>query len=276
MSSQPESDAEPSAPRTFSPPPAVAAEPGGPPNCPGEEDTNCRDCTQELTRCENSRQTVRDNPITAISIDISPPFTLAKLRDQPEEDYTKTLEDTLAHSPSRVFRDHDGDVLAEGRLTDFRNGRVWVTNASGEVVKTPFSDLSEDDKCFVSAWWSIPTECALGDEAYQKRSWVASTMTWKAPAACHKPLYFEEVQLERYGHTAGPFFQPLLSGAHFALNIAALPYKMGIHPPQEGRYPLGYYRPGNCAPWLVPPIPLSIRGGLLAAGVYTGGVYIIP
>jgi hypothetical protein len=89
-------------------------------------------------------------------------------------------------------------------------------------------------------------------------------------------LYFEEVQLERYGHTAGPLLQPVLSGAHFFLNIASLPYQMGIHPPHECQHPLGYYRPGNCAPWLVPPIPLSVRGGLLAAGLYAGGVYMIP
>ena len=74
-------------------------------------------------------------------------------------------------------------------------------------------------------------------------------MTWKASNLCHKPLYFEEVNLERYGHTAGPVLQPLVSSAHFFGNIIVLPYKMGVHGPTECQYSLGYYRPGNCAPW---------------------------
>jgi len=101
-------------------------------------------------------------------------------------------------------------------------------------------------------------------------------MTWKASGLCHKPLYFEEVQLERYGHTAGPVLQPVLSGAHFFMNIATLPYQMGMSPPNECEYALGYYRPGSCAPWLLPPVPLSVRGGLMQAGAIVGGVYLIP
>jgi hypothetical protein len=105
---------------------------------------------------------------------------------------------------------------------------------------------------------------------------VASTFTYQASGLCHKPLYFEEVQLERYGHTAGPIKQPLLSGAHFFLNIAVLPYKMGINPPCECQYALGYYRPGSCAPWHIPPVPISVRGALAEAGAWVGGIYIIP
>ena len=101
-------------------------------------------------------------------------------------------------------------------------------------------------------------------------------MTWKASGLCHKPLYFEEVNLERYGQTAGPFAQPVLSTAHFFVNIAVLPYKMGIHPPTECQYALGYYRPGNCAPWIIPPVPISLRGALFQAGAVGAGIALIP
>ena len=101
-------------------------------------------------------------------------------------------------------------------------------------------------------------------------------MTWKASNLCHKPLYFEEVNLERYGHTAGPILQPIVSSAHFFANIAVLPYKKGIHPPNECQYALGYYRPGNCAPWIVPPVPLSLRGAARQAAVMTAGFWLIP
>jgi hypothetical protein len=226
--------------------------------------------------CTKARNHLSDRSIRDISIDITPLFTRAQLDESSAVNYEEELEAELAKSPVHTFHDRQGQVLAEGRLVDFRQGRIWVADEAGETVKVEFSELSDDDLCFVSSWWSIPTECALGDELYRGRNWLAQTVHWKASGVCHKPLYFEEVQLERYGHTAGPIAQPVLSGAHFFLNVAALPYKLGIHPPNECRYPLGYYRPGSCAPWLVPPIPLSIRGGLLAAGVYTGGVFVIP
>lgn len=105
---------------------------------------------------------------------------------------------------------------------------------------------------------------------------MPSTYAWHASALCHKPLYFEEVQLERYGHTAGPIRQPFISGAHFFLNIAALPYNMAINPPHECQYALGYYRPGSCAPWMIQPVPLSLRGALAETAVIVGGIYVIP
>jgi hypothetical protein len=102
------------------------------------------------------------------------------------------------------------------------------------------------------------------------------TYTWKASGLCHKPLYFEEVALERYGHSAGPYLQPVASAAHFFLIVPALPYFMGVYPPNECIYTLGYYRPGSCAPYILDPFPLSVRGGLAEAAVWTGMVFLIP
>ena len=123
---------------------------------------------------------------------------------------------------------------------------------------------------------ALDPDCPTGDDQLATRHWTPMKFTWKASGICHNPLYFEDVQLERYGHTAGPVFQPVLSTAHFFANIAILPYKMGIHPPNECMYPLGYYRPGNCAPWLIYPFPLSLRGAIYEAAAITGGVILIP
>jgi hypothetical protein len=100
--------------------------------------------------------------------------------------------------------------------------------------------------------------------------------TWKASALCHKPLYFEQVQMERYGHAWGPFMDPVISGAHFFATLPILPYKMGIEPPQECIYALGYYRPGSCAPYMIEPFPLSPKGALIEAGAVTGAILIVP
>jgi hypothetical protein len=233
---------------------------------------NKRDCCAEGVKCQHARARVREDTIDKISLDISPSFKPDALNDL-EAEQDRAMQ--LAQSSIRSWRNRAGEVVARGQVTDLRFGRVYIEH-DGELSKIPARQLSDDDWCFLAAWWGVPTECSLGDDVYEPRMWLASTMTWKASAICHKPLYFEEVQLERYGHTAGPVLQPALSGAHFFLNIAALPYKMGINPPNECRYALGYYRPGDCAPWLLPPLPLSIRGGLMEAGAIVGGVFVIP
>jgi hypothetical protein len=78
--------------------------------------------------------------------------------------------------------------------------------------------------------------------------WPVTDFNWAATGMYHKPLYFEEVNLERYGYTMSPVLQPLISGAHFFATIPVLPYKMTTHPPHECYYTLGHYRPGSCAP----------------------------
>lgn len=121
-----------------------------------------------------------------------------------------------------------------------------------------------------------PRECGLFEDAFSPRHWQCLTFYWKASAVCHKPLYFEEETLERYGHSTGPFLEPFVSGAHFFACVVTLPYHMGIDHPCECIYPLGYYRPGDCAPQMVYPLPLSARGALYQGAAVTGLVFLIP
>jgi hypothetical protein len=111
--------------------------------------------------------------------------------------------------------------------------------------------------------------------AFVPRHWPGMVYTWKASGLCHKPLYFEDVPLERYGHTWG-YLQPVMSGVHFFGTLPVLPYKMGVEMPWECIYALGYYEPGSCAPYMIYPVPLNLRGALLEAGAWTGGIYLIP
>jgi hypothetical protein len=110
----------------------------------------------------------------------------------------------------------------------------------------------------------------------QTTGWAPVTFTWKASGLCHKPAYFEDVHLERYGHSWGPYLQPVISGGHFFLTVPILPYKMGLYPPNECIYTLGYYRPGSCAPYMLDPLPLSLRAALFEAGAWTGMAFLIP
>jgi hypothetical protein len=122
-----------------------------------------------------------------------------------------------------------------------------------------------------------PFECVIDDgQQFKDRCWEPTTYLWKASALCHKPLYFEEEQLERYGHSFSPSFQPFVSGAHFFCTLPVLPYCMGVEPPCECIYALGHYRPGSCAPYMCNPVPLSLRGALIQAGAVTGAAAILP
>jgi hypothetical protein len=115
-----------------------------------------------------------------------------------------------------------------------------------------------------------PPDCERISSTFESRAWSPVTFTWTAPATCNKPLYFDEVQLENYGHTWGPYVQPIVSGIHFFATVPLLPYYMGVTPPNECVYSLGYYRPGNCAPYLLDPFPLSVRGALFEGSLWTG------
>ncbi len=122
----------------------------------------------------------------------------------------------------------------------------------------------------------MPPECGLGDLQFRPRCWGPKTYTWTASGLCHKPLYFEDVQLERYGHSYGPLLQPLISPAEFFLTFPVLPYKMGLTPPNECMYALGYYRPGDCAPYMFDAIPISVRASLFEAAAWTGAIAAVP
>ena len=124
-----------------------------------------------------------------------------------------------------------------------------------------------------------PQQCELevNDRALPNfRGGEPMHVAWAASGLCHKPLYFEERGLERYGHSTGPITQPILSAAHFFGSIPILPYKIGLRTPNECVYTLGHYRPGDCAPYYVPAIPFTWRAGLFQAGATVGAAYLLP
>jgi hypothetical protein len=205
--------------------------------------------------CDEYRE-ILDNPITEIALDISPP--------------KHTID---AEVLSRSWLDQQGNTLAIGTLVDLRRGYVIIDTAQGRI-KIPYFRLSEADWAAISENWRIPLECGVGARTFAGRCWNPQTVTWTASSLCHKPLYFENEQLERYGHSAGPFLQPIHSTAHFFSSIFWFPYHTSINPPNECQYALGYYRPGNCAPWLRNPIPISLSGAKRQAEVVTGTAFL--
>lgn len=98
---------------------------------------------------------------------------------------------------------------------------------------------------------------------------------WQASAFCHGPLYFEEVNLERYGYNCG-LLQPAASAAHFFCTLPMLPYKMTVNPPGTCIYTLGHARPGSYTPFQIQRPPLRWDAAVVQGAVVTGLVFLIP
>src|SRR5439155_6166647 len=196
--------------------------------CP-ERTYNDRNCCDLETNCHEFRNRLLYDSIRNIPLDITPRYNPDLT---PEEDEADPNRQALRLLGVRQWRDRRGNVIATGKMTTLQNGSVILADESGrETGRISMSELGEDELCFVTAWWRLPAECPLGGLRTNQRNWLVSTFHYNASGLCHKPLYFEEVQLERYGHTAGPFRQPIFSGAHFIISLAALPYQMAINPP---------------------------------------------
>lgn len=109
-----------------------------------------------------------------------------------------------------------------------------------------------------------------------KAAWQGDIYSWSAPAFYHNPLYFEQVNLERYGQGTYPCLQPAASGAMFFATIPILPYKIGAKHWNERVHTLGHYRPGNRNPYQIHYSPFSWRGVIYQGAATSGLVFALP
>lgn len=106
--------------------------------------------------------------------------------------------------------------------------------------------------------------------------WGGTEYYWSATCMRHRPLYFEEINAERYGYTVSYCLQPVISAARFFATIPALPYKMVVDCPRSCSYTLGHYRPGSCAPRRWHRLPWKLTAGVIETGFIAGMILIIP
>ena len=223
--------------------------------------------------CEEFRDRIASQTIDQISLDISPPFRPDEFDQRRHEEL---FTDFLEKQPIRNWSSVNGEPMGAGRLVDLAYEKAVIEKNDGGKQLIPINQLSEGDLAHINTTWGLPRECRIEQVAYQPRQWSPTKFTWTASNLNHNPLYFQSVNLERYGHTRGPLIEPIVQSAHFFGNILILPYKMGVHGPRECQYTLGYYRPGNQAPWIKQPLPISARGALAQAATMTGLFWLIP
>ena len=177
------------------------------------------------------------------------------------------LVEQLPRMAPTVSQSNEQVPLWERQLepcTDQLGGLKSIKDISHDIRPTTVSGM-------------LPDECAIAGKDFYGRHFSQTCFMWKASALSTKAAYFEDTQLERYGHTkVCPAFQPIVSGARFFATVPILPYKMGVTPPKECVYTLGHHRAGNCAPYMAEPFPISPRGALFQAGAVTGAVLALP
>jgi hypothetical protein len=92
---------------------------------------------------------------------------------------------------------------------------------------------------------------------------------------CFRPLYFEEIGLERYGASWG-IVQPAISGAHFFGRVAAMPYKMFVRCPRSCVCSNGFSRVGDLPPPDYGDCCWSWSAAAFEAGIVAGIVIALP
>ncbi len=107
------------------------------------------------------------------------------------------------------------------------------------------------------------------------RSWSVSAYEWRPTEFCHGPLYFEEINLERYGNEFC-FIQPVISSVQFFGTLPLLPYKTAAESPTSCIYDLGHFRPGNLIPYRYHRIGWDFWAAAYQGGVVTGLMFAIP
>ncbi|MBL8824449.1 MAG: hypothetical protein JNJ77_17815 [Planctomycetia bacterium] len=97
----------------------------------------------------------------------------------------------------------------------------------------------------------------------------------QASYVVYQPLYFQQINVERYGWECG-VFQPVISTAQFYGDVLLFPYKFASNPPWHCEANAGYALPGDPEPLRFLTTPFSWRGVAAQAGVAVGAAGIFP
>jgi len=185
-----------------------------------------------------------------------------------EQDLIRTPKDLKRLSAIAPFLDYEPDPTLKDQCSNLCP-RPLIGNCP--ECKNRRSDEVEADEV---ACPDCPEEVRLGSDPYVGRSFPGLCYNWVASDLYHYPLVFEDVSLERYGHTRPFFIQPFVSFGTATAQGVLWPYQSVLYPPCKKQYALGHYRPGDCVPYKYYQLPLSAKAALVEAAAITGGVYL--
>ncbi|MFK7768041.1 MAG: hypothetical protein AB8B55_12530 [Mariniblastus sp.] len=171
--------------------------------------------------------------------------------DQPVEPPTFNLRDNVeTESPSESS---NKSTETETRSTDDSYQLPALSDVRSPIPSIPLMGIAQAD----------PSGLLAADQAQNFNQNIVDshtsysslkiaptqpkTTTWKAHNFYHRPTYFEDKNLERYGNENA--FQNVASGARFFLAIPSTAYRIGAQHPNSRVYTYGNNRPGDCVPY---------------------------
>jgi hypothetical protein len=140
-----------------------------------------------------------------------------------------------------------------------------LTGSQGslDLVRQPIQVANSLSRVGTQDYFRLPAASPLpirgiSPDSGSSSDWNSLNYCWASPVVCYRPLYFEQVNLERYGIGCGPLMTPVASAAHFYGSLTMLPAKVICQPCHSCTCSLGHQRPGDC-------VPVQRRSGTAAA-----------
>jgi hypothetical protein len=143
--------------------------------------------------------------------------------------------------PQRQFRLEV--VVHDGRIRVTRDGEPVLEAALEQPLHGRFVGVIGQSNDAAIRFDNFAAEAYAG--SLEPRTFAASVRSFPAPGVRYRPIYFEHVGIERYGHHLGNLIQPPLEHGAFFLDAAALPLRLPHEPPWECQSDVGYCRPGD-------------------------------
>ncbi len=165
-----------------------------------------------------------------------------------------------------------------------RTARQLLTVPPEALIRKGIGPLSEDLPDTQVIDGLLPPDASQGffnelenrETTFRQGDWTLTEFHWAASELRHRPLYFEDAVLERYGQSHAPLFQPLVSGTRFFLTFPVLPYAATVNPPRPAISALGYFRPGSRTPALRQRPPLQRDAAFVQALSALSFIFIFP
>lgn len=141
---------------------------------------------------------------------------------------------------------------------------------------TKFERFRQQRKKAGNMDWGFPDEDVIRIKTTMtKRDFPPTQAIERASYVVYQPLYFQQINAERYGWDLG-IFQPVVSAGQFYGDVLLFPYKFAANPPWHCDTNVGYALPGDPEPLRFLTTPFSWRGVAAQAGVAVGGAAIFP
>lgn len=244
-------------------------------------------------------------PATPSSLQVVDPFgaieadSEAALADPFETTASDTPIDAGAYVPPRTRFDAKPANFQGPAIGGPQQESLPAPQASAATAKDPCSAAQFKPLCEIGIGIGQPTGQSPTDFAatcWEQinagpnaafRCWPVLSYNWDPTCLCYQPLYFEDINAERYGYVCNDYccccgcmpgncMQSACSAAHFFGTIPSLPYLLAADCPTDCVYTLGHYRPGSCPPWRCHWPKWDPYAAAVCAGVYTGFVFAIP